>query len=140
MQQTLNVKEIGQDYNFNFSVKVDSIEKNIVIGDEKYTRLKFTVTNNDNSDLSMGFWVNFNLLDSKGNKLDSSNQALSTTYLIFSDLDDSILLDSEYSPKQTKDGYLYFETDSEDIDKLEIRIVPYAFSEKGIESYYINLK
>lgn len=132
------------------SIKIDSIDDVVYFSDmfyanEKtaYRGIKLSITNNSNKSVSI-LISNFTLLDSSNNKLASTSTGFPDMDVEHS-VDKNTLLPSDIPAGQTISGYLYFETDSKDIKKLNIRC-PLNSKSNGdgkikvdYKDYYINL-
>ena len=137
MNETLDIKVSNLDY--DFSVKVNSIETNQEIEDEEYAKLNLTMTRNG-GDVPNSLNVIYALLDSQGNELDS---VISYTYSFpFSDIDSNTYFREEnLESNKTTSGDLYFKTSSNDIKKLKIGIATkgWVSTDADMAYYYINL-
>ena len=146
---TLEVNEI--DGYYNFDINVLSIEKNHPISSYFYDgdcyALKVNIKNNSSSELNLLSLIDFTLIDSSNNEVESLNMIASS--MIEGSIKDEI------SSGKSETGYFYFyniddkgyasNIDDSDISKLKIS-VPKELVKSGdvikgnYYYYYINLK
>ena len=151
---TLKVNEIGGIFNIKVLTLPEvyhSTERYFFKGD--YLRIKASIENKDDSDLSLSL-VSFKLVDSSKNEVADCNSFFPDTF--------PGILNSTLGPGESKNGYIYFEDDKDDnadgivrqstIDDakyLEISIMAWvdknAYQKEGKiitknEQYYIAIK
>lgn len=139
MNETLDIKVSNLDY--DFSVKVNSVETNQEIEDETYVKINLTMTRNS-GDVPNPILVSYTLLDSKDNELASSNSALSIASLLWSDIEvDTLFNEENLETSKITSGDIYFNTSSNNIKKVRVDVATKGLNstESDMEYYYINL-